>query len=208
MEDRGNWQVAVLIFDDVEVMDFAGPFEVFGVAGRRGGDGLFRVHTVAQDRKPVAARNGLSINPSYGFSDCPQADILVVPGGFGTRRERGNPVLLDFIAGQAVKAECVLSVCTGALLLGRAGLLDRLEATTHHGALDELRVDAPTAIVRDHARVVDNGKFVLSAGISAGIDAALYVVGRLFGVAQAMETATYMEYDWRYPVADGSAVVR
>jgi transcriptional regulator GlxA family with amidase domain len=197
-------RVAVLLFDNVEVMDFAGPFEVFGVSGQREGKNLFDVYTVARESKPVMARNNLSVNPDYSFRDCPRPDILVVPGGFGTRREKHNPSVLEFIKQQTEQAERVLSVCSGALLLAKAGLLDGLHATTHRGALAELRGDAPTAIVLETARVVDNGKIVLSAGI----DAALYLVADLHGPEQASETAGYMEYDWRPRVEDGSSVVR
>jgi transcriptional regulator GlxA family with amidase domain len=207
-ERRMTRRVAVLLFDNVEVMDFAGPFEVFGVSGQREGKNLFDVYTVARESKPVMARNNLSVNPDYSFRDCPKPDILVVPGGFGTRREKHNPSVLEFIKQQTEQAERVLSVCSGALLLAKAGLLDGLHATTHRGALAELRGDAPTAIVLDTARVVDNRKIVLSAGISAGIDAALYLVADLHGLEQAAETAVYMEYDWRHRLEDGSSVVR
>jgi transcriptional regulator GlxA family with amidase domain len=200
-------RVAVLLFDDVEVMDFAGPFEVFAVTGQRSGEGLFEVFTVAREKRPVLARNHLSINPDFGFADAPVADILVVPGGYGTRREMHAPDMLAFVRAHAEKAERVLSVCTGALVLGRAGLLDGLSATTHRGALDELRAAAPATEVLDAARVVDNGHIVLSAGISAGIDAALHLVADLHGIDQAAETAAYMEYDWRFRTVDGTAVV-
>jgi len=201
-------RVAVLLFDNVEVMDFAGPFEVFGVTGQREGKALFDVYTVARESKPVMTRNNLSVNPDYSFRDCPRPEILVVPGGFGTRREKHNPAVLDFIRQQAEPAERVLSVCSGALLLAKAGLLEGLSATTHRGALTELGGDAPNTEVLRTARVVDNGKIVLSAGISAGIDAALHIVADLHGPEQAAETATYMEYDWRYRTVDGEAVVR
>ena len=201
-------RVAMLMFDNVEVMDFAGPFEVFGISGQREGKNLFDVYTVARESKPVIARNNLSINPSYNFRDCPKADILVVPGGFGARREAHNPSVLDFIKEHTEQAERVLSVCTGALLLAKAGLLHGLHVTTHRGAHADLGSDAPTAKVLKNARVVDNGKIVLSAGISAGIDAALYIVADLHGIDQALETADYMEYDWRYRSVDGSSVVR
>lgn len=201
-------RVAVLIFDSVEVMDFAGPFEVFGVTGQREGKALFDVYTVARESKPVMARNNLSVNPDYSFRDCPRPDILVVPGGFGTRREKHNPAVLEFIRQQSDGAERVLSVCSGALLLARAGLLGGLRATTHQGAMAELAADAPDTEVLTTARVVDNGKIVLSAGISAGIDAALHLVAALHGIEQAAETAAYMEYDWRYRELDGTSVVR
>lgn len=201
-------RVAVLLFDEVEVMDFAGPFEVFAVTGQRGGAALFDVFTVAREKGPVLARNGLSINPDFDFADAPEAEILVVPGGYGTRREMHDTATLAFVRAQAEKAERVLSVCTGALILACAGLLDGLSATTHRGALHELRAVAPATEVLDAARVVDNGRIVLSAGISAGIDAALHLVADLHGVDQAAETAAYMEYDWRHRTVDGTAVVK
>ena len=188
--------VAILIFDEVEVLDFCGPFEVFSVTGRRSSLNPFHVYTVAQTHKPVLARNNLSVNPSHTLSDCPEPDILLVPGGYGTRREMNNPTLIDWISRRAENAELVLSVCTGALLLAQAGLLDGLSATTHHGAIDLLREVAPGTTVLESERIVDNGRVIVSAGISAGIDMSLYVVGRLLGEEQAEETAAYMEYDW------------
>ncbi|UUZ55299.1 DJ-1/PfpI family protein [Massilia sp. H-1] len=186
--------VAILLFDEVEVLDFAGPFEVFGVAG--GADGLYRVITVAESAHPVLARNMLSVIPSYDFASMPHADILVVPGGYGTRRERLRPEMLAFIRDKAAAAELVLSVCSGALLLAKAGLLAGLHATTHRGALAELAIDEPYCVVLPNARVVDNGKVILSAGISMGIEASLHIVARQHGAAVADATAAYMEYDW------------
>jgi transcriptional regulator GlxA family with amidase domain len=189
--------VAILIFDDVEVLDFCGPFEVFSVTGRQKSQTPFKVHTIAEKRGPILARNQLSVNPHHALSDCPTADILVVPGGWGTRQQMNNPPLISWIRETALKAELVLSVCTGALLLAKAGLLEGLTATTHHGALDLLRQTAPrTAVVADR-RFVDNGKIILSAGISAGIDMSLHVVARLLGTEEAVATAKYMEYEWQ-----------
>ena len=189
--------VAILIFDDVEVLDFCGPYEVFGVTGRNADPKPFHVYTVAEEQRPILARNQLSVNPRYNLTDCPQFDILLVPGGYGTRREMHNPVLLDWIKARAQTAQLVLSVCTGALLLAKVGLLDGLAATTHHQALDLLREVAPNTEVRENARVVDNGKIILSAGISAGIDMSLFVVAKLLGKQEAIATAKHMEYDWR-----------
>ena len=188
--------VAILIFDEVEVLDFCGPFEVFSVAGRREGREPFNVYTVAETRSPVSARNNLSVNPAHTLEDCPRPDILLVPGGYGTRREMHNAALTDWIKRKADEAELVLSVCTGALLLARAGLLEGLSATTHFMAMDLLRETAPNTNVLADERVVDNGKVILSAGVSAGIDMSLYVVGKLLGEQQAEETARYIEYDW------------
>ena len=188
--------VAILIFDEVGVLDFCGPFEVFSVAGRRSGLDPFNVYTVAHGHGPVAARNNLSVNPTHTLADCPRPDILLVPGGYGTRREMHNEALTGWIAGQAEEVEMLLSVCTGALLLAKAGLLEGLSATTHHGAFDLLREVAPNTSVLESERVVDNGRVILSAGISAGIDMSLSAVGRLIGEGGAEETARYMEYDW------------
>jgi transcriptional regulator GlxA family with amidase domain len=194
MADPRN--VAILIFDEVEVLDFCGPFEVFSVAGRSREPRPFAVVTVAEKAGPVRARGGLSVNPHHTLADCPPPDILVVPGGRGTRTAMDNPVLLAWIKDVSGRAELTASVCTGALLLGRAGLLDGLPATTHHSAFDELRAAAPGATVREDQRVVDNGALITSAGISAGIDMALHVVARLLGADEAAATARYMEYDW------------
>ena len=189
-------RVCIVIFDDVEVLDFCGPFEVFSVTGGRQGLTPFEVCIVAEDEKPVRSRGGLSVNPAYSFANCPRAEILLIPGGPGTRSKLQCAKTLDWMKCQAAQAELVLSVCSGALLLAKAGLLDGLTATTHHGALDELRVINPNVKVEDTARFVDNGRVIASGGISAGIDMALHVVARLLGNDQALETARYMEYDW------------
>lgn len=189
--------LAILIFDDVEVLDFCGPFEVFSVANRFTDPAPFNVFTVAEKAGPIVARNGLSVNPHYRLSDCPHADLLLVPGGQGTRREMHNQVLIDWIGQAAGKAELVMSVCTGALLLGKAGLLDGLEATTHHGSFDLLRQVAPQTTVHEDRRFVDNGRVICSAGIAAGIDMSLHVVGRLLGKEVAHKTARQMEYSWK-----------
>lgn len=189
-------RVCIVIFDEVEVLDFCGPFEVFSVTGGRQGLTPFEVWTVAEDEKPVRSRGGLSVNPDYSFANCPRAEILLIPGGPGTRSKLQSARMLDWMKSQAAEAELVLSVCSGALLLAKAGLLDGLTATTHHGALDELRVIDPNLKVEDTARFVDNGRVIASGGISAGIDMSLHVVARLLGKDQALETARYMEYDW------------
>ena len=188
--------LAILIFDNVEVLDFCGPFEVFSVASRFTDPPAFRVVTVAERAGPVLARGGLSVNPYKRLADCPQPDVLLIPGGQGTRKEMHNPALIDWIKQASLKAELILSVCTGALLLAKAGLLDGLEATTHHGAIDLLRQTAPNTIVPAARRFVDNGRVVCSAGIAAGIDMSLHVVSRLLGREVAVKTARQMEYPW------------
>jgi transcriptional regulator GlxA family with amidase domain len=188
--------VAILIFDEVEVLDFCGPFEVFSVTGRWDNVNPFDVYTVAEKSEPIMARNNLSVNPRYTVSDCPQPHILLVPGGYGTRKEMHNTTLIDWIKDCSQETELLLSVCTGALLLAKAGLLEGLEATTHYAAIELLRENAPNTTIHENRRVVDNGKIILSAGISAGIDMSLYVISKLLGKDQAVKTAHYMEYDW------------
>jgi transcriptional regulator GlxA family with amidase domain len=188
--------VEIVLFDGVEVLDFAGPFEVFSVTGAVCGQPPFSVRTAALRPGPVIANNGLSINPTSVAGVAPAADIVVVPGGFGTRRELNNPQMMDYLRA-AAGAERLVSVCTGSLLLARAGLLSGMAATTHRAAMDELRALATDFEVRPDARVVDNGRVITSAGISAGIDMALHIVRTLLGVATAERTADYMQYDWR-----------
>jgi transcriptional regulator GlxA family with amidase domain len=185
---------AILLFDDMEVLDFCGPFEVFSVANRFTDPPAFDVLTVAEKAGPILTRGGLSVNPHYQITDCPRPDLLLVPGGQGTRKEMHNPAPIAWIKRVSEKVELVLSVCTGALLLAKAGLLDGREATTHHGAIDLLRQTAPKATVHADRRFVDNGRVICSAGIAAGIDMSLHVVGRLLGREIAEKTAEQMEY--------------
>ena len=187
--------VAILIFDDVEILDFCGPYEVFGVTKGSDGSQPFQVYTVAEERRLIIARNRLSVNPQYSINDCPPAEILLIPGGNGTRQQMHNQVLLDWIKTRSQQVELLLSVCTGALLLAKAGLLEGLAATTHHHALDLLAEVAPNTQIKAGERFVDNGSIILAAGISAGIDMSLYVVAKLLGEETARETAKTMEYD-------------
>jgi len=189
--------VEVLLFDDVELLDFAGPFEVFSVAGRRDGLEPYDVHTVAETNASVRSRNGLVVEPSYGFADAPtHVDYFVVPGGFGTRALLSRASVLDWTRARAADASRVVSVCTGALVLGAAGLLDGVQATTHHQAFDELRDVAPRASVLEDRRWIDSGRVVTAAGVSAGIDVALHLVASDLGEELAAETARYIEYPW------------
>lgn len=200
--------VAIFLFDDVEVLDFAGPYEVFSVAGLRTlPQKPFNVFTVAE-KSPIIARNGLTIIPDYLLKDCPLAPIFLVPGGggyradgtpFGSRREMHNPVVLEWVQKQANFAELSLSVCTGALILGQAGVLEGLKATTHFKALEGLRAISPHIEVIENIRYVDNGKVILSAGVSAGIDMSYYVVSKLLGEELANEAAQYAQYDYWPP---------
>jgi transcriptional regulator GlxA family with amidase domain len=188
---------AILVFDDVEVLDFAGPFEVFSVTDEVAQHALFNVYTVAERPGTVVARNGLKIVPDHTLESAPAAQVLIVPGGYGTRALLKKPALVEWVLRQAKPAEIVISVCTGALVLARAGLLDGLDVTTHIENLGELAQLAPAARVHGDRRFHDNGRVLTAAGISAGIDVSLHVVARLHGTDVARKTAAYMEYHWR-----------
>ncbi len=197
--------IAIFLFDDVEVLDFAGPFEVFSTAGVGVMDDIpFHVFTVAQ-KLQIIARNNLVILPTYVFENCPDIDIVLIPGGggyradgtaYGSRLEMDNEVVISWIKQQATTAELMLSVCTGALILAKAGLLDGLKATTHYRAIDHLRKIAPNTEVIENVRYVDNGSVILSAGVSAGIDMSFYVVSKLLGAEVATLGAKYAQYDY------------
>jgi transcriptional regulator GlxA family with amidase domain len=193
--------VGILIFDDVEVLDFAGPFEVFsrtrlvaGADSRRTDDSApFLVFTVARSRELVTAIGGLNVMPHYAWTDAPAIDLLVVPGGFGTRALLRDETTLAWVRSAAAKASLVTSVCTGALVLAQLGLLAGRRATTHWAAHDLLASLDPTIHVDRRSRVVNDG-IVTSAGVSAGIDMAFDVVEQLCGKAVADETAHYIDY--------------
>ncbi|MBA4067534.1 MAG: AraC family transcriptional regulator [Isosphaera sp.] len=205
----------VLVFPDVEVLDFCGPFEVFSVtrrdpARRREEPSPFDAFLVAETADPVAASGGMRVLPAHTFATCPPLDVLVVPGGWGTRREADNPRLVGWVARQAAGARLVTSVCTGSFLLGAAGLLRGRRATTHWASLDRMRAAFPDVRVDERAQWVEDGAVLTSAGIAAGIDMALRVVARVCGEEVARETAKYMEYPYstddrrRDPIARAS----
>jgi transcriptional regulator GlxA family with amidase domain len=198
--------VAIFLFDDVEVLDFAGPFEIFSVTGLRnkGQEKPFNVFTIAE-KKDIKARNNLLITANFTFEDAPKIDILLIPGGggfhengkpFGSRKEMHNEVLLNWINAQYSQIDLLLSVCTGSLILAKAGLLEGLKATTHWKAETQMLEVAPNTTLFMQERWVDNGKIILSAGVSAGIDMSLYVVSKLLGKEAALETAQYIHYDY------------
>jgi transcriptional regulator GlxA family with amidase domain len=192
-------RVGILVFPDVEVLDFCGPFEVFSVARldenrRREDKSPYEVILVGETKEIVVATGGLKVVPDYGREDCPTLDMLVVPGGRGTRREMHNDRLIDWLRERARQVTTLTSVCTGSLLLGKAGLLDGKCATTHWRVLEEMRGWFPAVTVIDDQHVVEEGDLLTSAGISAGIDMALLVVARHHGEAVARATARHMEY--------------
>jgi transcriptional regulator GlxA family with amidase domain len=192
-------QVGIVVFENVEVLDFCGPFEVFTATRlneekRRDEPSPFNVFLIAETTSPVAATGGMKVLPDYDLDSCPQVDILVVPGGWGTRRELNNERLLKWISDRSRQVETLTSVCTGALLLGKAGLLDGKLATTHWRSLDWMQELFPKVIVEKGQHVVEDGDLLTSAGISAGIDMSLAVVARYCGEAIARATARHMEY--------------
>lgn len=194
-------RTGILVFDDVEVLDFCGPYEVFATARlnesrRREDSSPFEPLLVAERPEPVIASGGMRVLPDHKLDDCPPLDVLLVPGGWGVRRELSNRRLLGWISGRAGEVRTLASVCTGAMLLGEAGLLDGRRATTHWRSLDWMQDSFPSVEVERELRVVDEGDVVTSAGISAGIDLALTLVARYCGEEVARSTARHMEYPY------------
>jgi|ERR1043166_2000502 transcriptional regulator GlxA family with amidase domain len=197
--------VGILVFDDVEVLDFCGPFEVFSVTRlneerRREEPSPFNVFLFAETTSPVVASGGLKVLPDYDLASCPQMDILIVPGGWGTRREMNNERLLRWMTNRSRQVETLASICTGSLLLGKAGLLDGKRATTHWRTLDWMQELFPKTTVEKDLHFVEDGSLFTSAGISAGIDMSLRIVARYYGEAIARATAKHMEYP--FPESD------
>lgn len=195
-------QVAVYVYDEVEVLDFAGPYEVFSTASRvharsRPADPPpFAPFLVAERAGPVRARAGFTVLPHHALRAHPPVDVLVVPGGVHDR-ELGKSEVIAWIARQHAGARVTASVCTGAFLLAAAGLLDGLEVTTHWEDQADFARAFPGVRVRDGVRWVEHERVVTSAGISAGLDMSLRLVARLAGQELAERTARQMDYDWR-----------
>ncbi len=199
-------RVGIALFENIEVLDFCGPFEVFSVTRlneerRREEPSPFEVLLVAEKDRPVITTGGMKVIPDHTFASCPKLDILVVPGGWGTRKELKNPAMLEWLRARAAEVETLTSVCTGSMLLGFAGLLDGHHATTHWRSLDWMRQSFPMVTVEPDKHVVEDGRILTSAGISAGIDMALKVVARHCGEVVARATARQMEY----PFPDNNA---
>ncbi len=190
--------LAILIFDDVEVLDFAGPFEVFSVTNELNEDKLLHVYTIALTEGPVRAKNGLKVLADYTLDNCPRPDYLIIPGGSGTRALLKNESFLSWVVKTAPGCDHLLSVCSGSLVLAVTGFLDGFSATTHHQVLDELIALAPKTQVVRNQRFVDNGKIITSAGVAAGIDMSLYMVEKLYGKNMAVKVAKYIEYDYSF----------
>jgi transcriptional regulator GlxA family with amidase domain len=193
--------IGIFVFDEVEVLDFAGPYEVFTCASRvharlaPGTPPPFKVLTIGQHAAMLRARAGLSVFPESAFDDAPAIDVLIVPGGV-VAAELDKPAVIAWIAAMAGRCELVTSVCTGAMLLAQAGLLNGKDATTHWEDIEQLRQMFPEVRVRAEQRWIDQGEVVTSGGISAGIDMSLHLVERLAGRELALRTARQMEYNW------------
>jgi len=193
-----KYNVGILLFDDVEVLDFAGPFEVFSVTSELNNFELFNVFTITQTGEKIRAVNGLNVIPDFSFSDHPVIDILIIPGGDGTKLEVNKDVVLAWIENINQDSTITMTVCSGARLIGKLGLLDGLDSVTHHEVIPDLKSIAPKTNIHANERFVDNGKIMTAGGISAGIDLSLHVVSKIFGKSIADKTAVYMEYgNWR-----------
>ena len=195
--------VGIVMFEDIEVLDFCGPFEVFSTTRlnenkRQEEMSPFEVLLIAEKSNPAVTSGGMKVIPDHTFESCPKLDILVVPGGWGTRTELKNSAMLNWLRLRASEVETLTSVCTGSMLLGFAGLLDGHHATTHWRSLDWMRESFPAVTVEYDQHVVEDGRIFTSAGISAGIDMALKVVARYCGEATAQATAKHMEYPYPY----------
>lgn len=192
---KAKLKVGIFIFKEVEVLDFAGPLEVFSLA-RDGETILCEVVTIGEKLEVITVRNGLQVLPTCQFSDEINFDILIIPGGYGTEEiEIKKPIVLDWIKQQHFKVKILASVCTGALLLAECGLLDGKRATTHWMDLDRLQIDYPKVKVLSDCKYVDEGSIITSGGISAGINMSFYILQKLFGKQVAEGTAKRMEYD-------------
>lgn len=201
--------VGIVLYEDVEVLDFCGPFEVFSVtrldeSKRREERSPFDVALVAQHPGAITTTGGMRVLPHHTFDDCPRLDIVLVPGGWGFQQQLKNAVLLDWLRARAGEAETLAAVCTGAPLLASAGLLDGLTATTHWKWLDWMRNSFPAVPVDYDKHFIQQGRVFTSAGISAGIDMALKVVAHHFGDEVAKATARHMEYP--YPDSDARRI--
>jgi len=182
-------KVAMLIFDGVEIIDYTGPWEVFGAAD-------FEVYTVAATRTPITTAMGMTVVPGHTFADAPLPDVLLVPGG-GVRRAQSDEPTREWIRTTSARAALTMSVCNGAFILASAGLLDGLTATTTYSNIERMKAAFPKVHVVNDRRFVDNGRIITTGGLTAGIDGALHLVSRMLGEGEAQQVALGLEYDWR-----------
>ena len=194
-----KWSVGIFLFNEVEVLDFAGPFEVFSVT-EVNEEKPFTVYTVSENGEMITARNGLKVQSDYSIENLPPVDILIIPGGLGAREyEIKNEIVIKWIRQQMKEVKLMTSVCTGALLLAKAGLLEGLKATTHWASIEKFKNEFQNVEVIENVKFVDEGHIITSAGISAGINMVFHIVKNLLGVHVAEDTAKRMEYDISFP---------
>jgi len=193
-------RIAVVLFDGAEELDWAGPWEVFAAWANQWPEDGVEVFTVARSTEPVTCAKGLRVLPDRTWETAGVVDVLLYPGGQGTRRDMKDDAVLDWIRGLAEQGTLMTSVCTGSLVYASAGLLDGRPATTHWGALDLLAELGQSIDLQPEARFVDSGEVVTSAGVSAGIDMALHLVARLGSPERAREVRRYIQYDPEPPV--------
>jgi putative intracellular protease/amidase len=186
--------LAILIFDGVQIIDYTGPYETFGHAYTNDGP-AFNIYTVSEKATPITTAMGMTVTPKYSFENAPWANVLLIPGG-DVEKQVASPAVIAWLHLQSKDAEVVMSVCNGAFILAKAGLLDGLEATTTAGLIPMLRQVAPKTKVVDDRRFVDNGKIITTAGLSSGIDGSLHVIERFLGRGTAQMAALGMEYNW------------
>ncbi len=191
--------VAILIFNGVQIIDYTAPYEIFGQAH-------FNVFTVAEKAEPITTAMGMRVVPRYTLSDHPEPDVLLTPGG-NVDVHLNNPAIITWIQKQEQVADYVLSVCNGAFFLAKAGLLDGKSATTYYGLLDEFENLATKTTVVNDKRFVDNGKIITSAGLSAGMDASLFLVSKIRGMGRAQSIALNLEYNWQPEVEFARSVL-
>ena len=188
-------KVGILVFNEVEVLDFAGPFEVFSVTESEGKK-RFKVVLIGEKLEPISARNNFKIIPNKSFNDNFELDILIIPGGYGAEKiEIKNKKVLNWIKEKSKTVEILASICTGAMLLAECGILNYKKATTHWMDIDKLEKEYPEIEVIRNTKFVDQGNILTSAGISAGIDLSFHIVKRILGSEIAKNTAKRMEYE-------------
>lgn len=187
--------VAILLFDNAEVLDFVGPFEVFSVASQLKDFELFNVFTVAKDSGAISAVNGLSVNPKYNFQDCPPVDILIISGGVGSRQAMIDKEILTWVEHIHQNTLYTVSICSGSRILGALGLLDNKKYCTHHGVYEHMAEMVPSGVPQKEKRFIQDGKIFTSGGISAGIDLSFHIVSLIYGNDTVQATADYMEYN-------------
>ena len=191
MSENQTKRLGALLYPGFELLDTFGPLEMFGNL-----KGMVDVVTVAQEKGPVRSGQGPSAMADYGFADCPHLDLLLIPGGEGTRTEVDNPVMIDWLRRRVPEIANVMTVCSGTALLARTGLIDGRRATTNKMFFNEVSESGPRVQWVREARWVEDGKFATSSGVSAGIDMALAVIAKLIGQQVSDNLAVATEYDW------------